>query len=254
MVYITGDCHGDWHKFSSVVFYEQKDLSKENDFVIVCGDFGLWSDTKQERWWLDWLEEKNFTILFVDGNHENFDRLYSNEFPIIDFYGGKAHQIRKNVFHLIRGNVFELCGKNFFAFGGANSHDISDGILQPKDYKDISKCLQHYRKLLSMGKMVRVNHVSWWEQEMPSQEEMNFGLETLKAHNNKVDFIITHCCPQHIASVYSNGTYKSDKLTQYFNNISENVEFTKWIFGHYHNNMDILDKYIMLYDQIIRIV
>ena len=26
---------------------------------------------------LDWLDGKAFTTLFVDGNHENFDRLYA---------------------------------------------------------------------------------------------------------------------------------------------------------------------------------
>ena len=26
---------------------------------------------------LDWLDGKVFTTLFVDGNHENFDRLYA---------------------------------------------------------------------------------------------------------------------------------------------------------------------------------
>lgn len=100
-VYITGDCHADFHKFSTDCFPEQKELTKE-DFVIVCGDFGgVWSDTGEERYWLNWLSRKNFTTLFVDGNHENFDRLNSNEFKVVDFCGGKAQQIRKNIFHLI---------------------------------------------------------------------------------------------------------------------------------------------------------
>ena len=74
MIYITWDCHADWTKFSSNAFPEQKEMTR-NDFVIVCGDFGIWHDTPQERYWLNWLEEKNFTICFVCGNHENFDRL-----------------------------------------------------------------------------------------------------------------------------------------------------------------------------------
>lgn len=47
-----------------------------DDCTIICGDFGgLWADTPAEAYWLDCLEEKPFTTLFVDGNHENFDRL-----------------------------------------------------------------------------------------------------------------------------------------------------------------------------------
>ena len=64
MIYITGDCHADWTKFSSSSFPEQKKMTR-NDFVIVCGDFGIWHDTPQERYWLNWLEEKNFTLCFV---------------------------------------------------------------------------------------------------------------------------------------------------------------------------------------------
>ena len=102
--------------------------------------------------------------------------------------------------------------------------------------------------------MFRINHETWWKEEIPSDEEMAFGLQTLKEHNNKVDFIITHCCPQHVASVFSNGIYKADDLTRYFNIVSETVDFQKWFFGHYHDNRNIMSKFIMLYEQIIRCV
>ena len=131
-VYVTGDCHADFGKFSVRRFPEQKELTRD-DFVIVCGDFGIWHDDPEERYQLKWLSEKPFTLLFADGNHENFDRLKS-EFPIVDFHGGKAHKIRDNIYHLMRGYVFNLCGKKFFVFGGASSHDIQDGILNPEDY------------------------------------------------------------------------------------------------------------------------
>ena len=49
MIYITGDCHGDWKRFSSESFPEQKEMTRD-DFVIVCGDFGIWEDDKAERW------------------------------------------------------------------------------------------------------------------------------------------------------------------------------------------------------------
>jgi len=48
MIFITGDTHGDFTRFSTDIFTEQKQMTKD-DFVIVCGDFGLWHDTKQER-------------------------------------------------------------------------------------------------------------------------------------------------------------------------------------------------------------
>ena len=71
--------HANFRKFSSRRFKAQKQMTRD-DFVIVCGDFGgIWKDDERERYWLNWLAQKPFTLLFVDGNHENFDRLYSNE-------------------------------------------------------------------------------------------------------------------------------------------------------------------------------
>ena len=53
MIFITGDTHGDFTRFSSENFPEQKRMNKE-DFVIICGDFGgLWDGTRKEHYWLD---------------------------------------------------------------------------------------------------------------------------------------------------------------------------------------------------------
>lgn len=253
MIYVTGDCHADWTRFSSISFPEQKRMTRD-DFVIACGDFGIWHQDNTEKWWFKRLSEKNFTLLFVDGNHENFDRLYSNEFEIVDFHGGKAHKICENVYHLMRGYVFNLCGKKFFAFGGASSHDIQDGILDPEDFKSNRELFDEYKKRTRRGEMLRIKHLSWWEQEMPSKAEMDFGLKTLKENGYKVDFIVSHCCPQRTASCFSQGIRKPDELTLYFNTVSEMVEFDKWFFGHYHNNKTVLGKFVMLYEQIVRIV
>lgn len=253
MIYVTGDCHAEFRKFSTDNFPEQKEMTRD-DFVIVCGDFGIWHDTPEEQYWLDWLSKKSFTLLFVDGNHENFDRLYGDEFPIVEFCGGKAHRIRDNVFHLMRGYIFDLCGKKFFAFGGASSHDIDDGILDEDDFDDYKEFRNTINKWYNTGKMFRVNHISWWKQELPTEEEMQFGLKTLEENENKVDFVISHCCPQQVASLFSHGCYQADDLTRYFNIIADTVDFNRWFFGHYHNNQVVMSKFIMLYEQIVRCV
>lgn len=38
-------------------------------------------------WWRSWLNDRPFTTLFVDGNHENFDLL--NAYPVENWHGGK---------------------------------------------------------------------------------------------------------------------------------------------------------------------
>ena len=253
MIYITGDTHGQRDFAKIRTFAYECQIAGKNDYLIITGDFGaIWSEETLDTD-LKPYECLPFTILFVDGNHENFDRLYGNEFDIVDFCGGKAHKIRDNVYHLMRGYIFELNGKKFFAFGGASSHDIKDGILNLEDYIDEKELIKTYNKLTRAGKMLRINHLSWWKEEMPSDEEMEFGKQTLAQNDNKVDFIISHCCPQSIALSLSNH-YKSDKLTKYFNEINDSISFSKWFFGHYHNDEQIFDKYILLYHQIIRIV
>lgn len=76
MIYVTGDIHGevDISKLNTQNFSQ----AKEGDYLIICGDFGLIWDikpSKNEEYWLKWLSKKPWTTLFVDGNHENFDRL-----------------------------------------------------------------------------------------------------------------------------------------------------------------------------------
>ena len=93
MIYITGDCHSNFERFNTRNFPEQKEMTKD-DYVIICGDFGgVWNkdgESKMETSALDWLDGKAFTTLFVDGNHENFDRLYA--YPVEMWHGGKAHK------------------------------------------------------------------------------------------------------------------------------------------------------------------
>lgn len=108
MIYITGDTHAEeFVKLNTEHFPEQKNLTKD-DYVIICGDFGLvWKtgwEARSEMWWLDHFENDcTYTLLFVDGNHENFDRL--NSYPVKEWHGGKVHEIRPHVLHLMRGQV-----------------------------------------------------------------------------------------------------------------------------------------------------
>lgn len=250
MLFACGDTHGDVRRFNTEIFPEQKEMTRD-DFVLILGDFGLiWSDSKEENHWLDWLNNKSFTTLFIDGNHDSFDLL--EQYPVVDFHGGKAHKIRENIYHLMRGYVFEFDGKKFFAFGGASSHDIQDGILDPDNYEDKNRFKEVYHMWQRQGKMFRVKGVSWWEQELPTEEEMQRGKESLKAVGNKVDFVISHCPPQEVASVM--GYHDPDILTMYFNGLlHDGLEFNTWLFGHLHENKRVMGKFICLYEQIVRI-
>ena len=193
MIYFTGDCHSEFSRFGIDKFTIQNEMTK-NDYVIICGDFGgVWNylvESTYEKYWLDWLNERNFTTLFVDGNHENFTRLYN--YPVEEWHGGKVHKIRNSVIHLMRGEIFDIDNRKFFTFGGAKSHDIQDGIVN----LDEEEKIYTFRKRRAF---FRIRDYSWWDLELPTEEEMQNGINNLEKVNYKVDYIITHCLKPHLA-------------------------------------------------------
>lgn len=223
MIYVTGDIHGgfDIHKLSSKELRSAGLRIKKDDYVIVCGDFGLvWDNKPEERNWRKWLDEKPWTTLFVDGNHENFELL--NTYPVEEWHGGRIHRISEKIVHLMRGNVFSLEGASFFTFGGAASHD----------------------------KEWRLPGLSWWPEELPSDEELRQANDALTQCNNQVDYIISHCAPSLIQGRL-NPTYKTDRLTEYFEYVRETVKFKRWYFGHYHEDVDFDDGFSCLLDRVL---
>lgn len=232
-IFMTGDIHGyiDIDKLNASNFPEGKTLTK-NDYVIICGDFGLvWggANQKSDRYWLKWLSQKPWTTLFVDGNHENHDLL--NSYPVDMWHGGKIHRITDSIYHLMRGEIFEINGLNFLAFGGAFSHDI----------------------------MYREEGISWWQNELPIQTEVDNALDHLEEHHHQVDIILTHDAPTDIHD--SLQLYPIDMSpydVQYINIISflqsikETTSYQYWFIGHYHINKNI-DNHYILYDDIVEL-
>lgn len=247
MIFVTGDTHREFSRFCRKAFPIQDELTK-NDYVIITGDFcGVWDpigETDEERIRLDWLDKLPFTTLFVDGNHENFDRLA--QYPEMEWCGGRIHQIRPSVLHLERGYVFNLEGQKVFTFGGAESTDVEGGILDPADPEYANKL----HEVIQDGAMFRVNGISWWEQELPTDEEMQRGLENLRNVDGQVDLIITHCASSSTQSIIS--MRESNKLTDYLEQIKREVHYKDWYFGHYHQTIDLFAGEHVIYSEIRR--
>lgn len=223
MIYLTGDVHCpyDIAKLNTRNWPEQKLLTRA-DYLIVCGDMGIvWDGSHTDRYWQNWFQNKPFTTLFVDGNHENHDLL--DQMPIEEWKGGKIHRIRPNVYHLLRGQVFEIDGISLFSMGGASSHD--------KEY--------------------RQEGVSWWPRELPNHLEYCEALENLEQHGWKVDLVVTHCAPNCVQDVLKDG-YFYDKLTRFFDEVLlKNLSYENWFFGHYHTDIDIDERLHGIYEKIV---
>ena len=227
MIYVTGDTHGgvDISKLSSKYFKEQASLTKQ-DYLIVAGDFGFIWDNRTKEYWIKWFEEKKFTTLFADGNHENFDLI--NSYKTEQWSGGKTHKISNSIKHLMRGQIFTIENKKFFSFGGARSTD----------------------------KIMRTEGISWWKEEMPSQKEYYEAIDNLDETNWTVDYIITHTAPTSIIhaletehEIYN----KENELSDFLEEIKNKATYKKWFFGHYHLDKNIDNKHYALYQAIIKI-
>ena len=231
-IFITGDTHNslDISKLNSDNFPEGKTLNK-NDYLIICGDFGLvWSNDKHDLYWQEWLADKPWTTLFIDGNHENFDLL--EKYPVIDKFGDKVSKINDSIYWLRRGNIYTLHNKTFFTFGGANSID----------------------------KIQRIHGVTWWPQEIPNNTELDRGLRALNSVNWQVDYILTHTAPQsvlqniirQVGSHYKEYDMAEIGLRKYFDHIKATVSYKHWFFGHFHVDFEG-KKHTALYTNIIKI-
>ena len=229
MIYITGDTHGseDWDKLDSSNFTEQGIMNPDSDYVIIAGDFGgIWGD-EEDDYIQKFYNQRNFTTLFIDGNHENHDLL--DKYPVEEWHGGKVHKISDHIIHLMRGQVYTIDGIRFFAMGGAESTD------------------KQYRK----------EGESWWAREMPSNEEYKEALENLRKVNFEVDVVLTHCAPEGYIGQNMNGVVdrSGNRLTRFLDSLIVDcgLKFKHWYSGHYHTDRE-WDKFSLVFSSVRLIV
>ena len=222
--FVTGDVHGtlDIKKLYRTGRTIMNTLTPE-DYLIICGDFGgVWDGSKEDEKLLDWYARQPYTILFVDGNHENHTLL--SQYPVEEWCGGKIHRIRLNLIHLMRGQYYTIDGKTFLTMGGAVSTD----------------------------RMLRTENVDWWAAELPSEEEIVTLRKTMKDNNYTVDYIITHCAPTTVLPALS-PYFEQDEMTQLLDEIYYSMDFKYWYFGHYHLHKPAKRKTFCLYNEVIQL-
>jgi len=159
----------------------------------------------------------NWTTVFIDGNHENFDML--DQLPTEKKFGAEVGVVRECVFHLKRGFVYEINQHKIFSFGGASSIDRDN----------------------------RTPYLSWWPREIPSYEEFERGLCSLDEIQWEVDYVITHTAPNKILEQYLSSN-RSDAVTNYLEIIAEKIKFKRWFFGHFHDDAEF-DKFTLVYNK-----
>lgn len=228
MIYLSGDTHGSIDLQKVIDFFENETLLMpltKKDYLIILGDSGIcWDDGRNDAWVKKHLQELPVTTLWIDGNHENFALL--EEYPQQKWHGGSVHVIKPDILHLMRGCCFEIDGRIFWVFGGGFSID------------------QAYR----------TPAISWWPREMPSMQEYQRGMDSLKACSYQVDYILTHTAPLAVVKQLVPDVLPGEEvLQQYLQNVAEQADFSGWYFGHWHMDITVDGKYHGLMEEIVRL-
>ena len=234
-IYISGDTHGiqDAGKLARI----RKDDISEDDYIIICGDCGvLWHEDFTKEF-VEFFESLKATVLFIDGNHENYDML--NALPVVEILGGKAHKVSERIYHLLRGEIFTIGGRTFLAFGGADSHD----------------------------KVFRIPHKSWWKEERITEQNTLDATNNLQKYGNKVDYVLTHSpspkfkekiidelvqCGEEIPYYLRDKLLKNTPSEWQIDKLEKIVEYRAWFSGHLHADIHIGKNY-SLYDDVLTI-
>lgn len=167
---------------------------------------------------------------------------------LYDYFAQSAEN--KNAYADIIDIGFSDRTDNQHVDGHEGETEREGGVLEPDDPEFEKKYATLSRGYLPF----RINHWSWWKQELPSEEEMEEGRQNLEKHDNKVDFIVTHSCAASTQALLGHGLYSKDYLNEYLEEIRQKCKFKKWFFGHYHDNRNVNAEEILIWEQIIRIV
>lgn len=150
---------GDWHANPG---WARKAIAyahgEDADVILHLGDFGYHFFPNFLDPVTELLQEFQLPLLFVDGNHENFDTLY--QYPVDEQTG--LRQLTDWIWHLPRGFRWSWDGVRFLALGGAHSID---------------------RKMRTPGQ-------SWWFQETITDADVDVAVS-----GGETDVLISHDCP-----------------------------------------------------------
>ena len=235
-IVLTGDTHGVLETGKILEYQRSEKKLNRDDYLIICGDCGVVWDKETLDDSIDLYQSFGTNILFVDGNHENFDLL--NFYPVIEWNGGLVHKIADGIYHLMRGQVFEICGKKILTLGGANSIDVD----------------------------FRQEHTYWWKDEEFSENNIKIALKNLKKHKNIVDFVISHSPTDEIIDLikkfygennkaipyYLKNKLERTKTSENLQTIASKIKFKEWICGHLHLDKKG-QKYRVIYNKFYEI-
>lgn len=231
MIFLRGDLHGgaaeELQHLTEEAHPELYRCTKE-DYLIILGDFGcIWRQQRdaKEVELLDRIKAFPWTTLFFTGNHENMDRLYSDEFEECPMFGGTVKKIYDDIYMLQYGQHYTIDERTFFVVPGAPSID----------------------------KFRRVRGVSWWETEELSHTQWK---EVIKAAKKlkKVDYILAHDVPTSVWFDLRQLHWAASTTSKGLEEVTKVLQCKAGFSGHYHMDKLYSDhNWRVLYNQPIEL-
>lgn len=211
-ILVVGDVHGSWSQIEKAIRHA-KGLGIDTIFQV--GDYGIWQNDKaflnQQQ---ALLEEWDMQLLWIDGNHENFPRLYEKK--MLD---DGTRYVRDNITHVPRGYRWTWHGLTFMGLGGAASID----------------------------KRFRVEGRTWWPEELLTVDDIIHAQS-----GGPVDVMFTHDSPRtapnsvtddfrgQLEAIEYFGASEVEYCTDHRDRLAEVTNVTTpriLIHGHYHMSM-----------------
>ena len=236
--YVTGDTHSDFSRF-----YKLNNAVPEDEMwgVIILGDCGL-------NFWLNKRDQKNkyricdkypkLKFFCVRGNHEARPEDIEDMKEIFDedmwnwvYYEPQYPNIR----YLKDGRDY-LIGGQYHALVCGGSYSVD------KWYRLERQSMGYYS--------------GWFANEQLSREEMENITKTFK--NKSFDLILAHTCPLSYQPTdlflsFIDQSKVDNSMELWFEDLIQQIEFNKFLFGHYHQDRIINEKARMFYSDIINL-
>lgn len=218
-IYLIGDIHG---RIKSLLTFKNILKFDSTDTIICLGDVGAnFFLNKRDAQFKEKLNNLGCQLFMIRGNHEQRPSILANQASINDNWA---------VTQLFEGSVWV--------------EDKYPNIYYAMDYPNVYN-INGYSTLIipgaySVDKYYRLaNHLTWFEEEQLTEEEMKYGKFMCEKHNNKFDLVLSHTCP----SIYMptdlflsvvDQSMVDKTMERYLAEIEQNLDYKLWCFGHYH--------------------
>ena len=212
-------CTGDTHSRVADRIYDGN--LQPGDTLIILGDNGLnfFLDDRDKKE-KERVQASGVIVYCLRGNHDvrpqtllTMERIYDDGVENFIYRESTYPNIR----YLIDGSIYQFGDYSALVIGGAYSVDRD----------------------LRLKKIRKDGWCGWWPDEQLYECEKEKILR--KVHRSNADFVFTHTCPLEFQPTdlflsFVDQSNVDDSMERFLSEVSKEVDWNIWLFGHYHQD------------------